>query len=111
VEAWVQGQAESVDGALPRERPTRRILRDETLLVLGLSLGASGVSALISFIGSLTEARDRVVTTLRESPTCVGPWFVLRGHPSFPATIAAETAEPFPAELVLASADGELCLS
>ncbi|MEV5593859.1 CPBP family intramembrane glutamic endopeptidase [Streptomyces sp. NPDC052496] len=33
----------------------RRILRGETVLVLALSLGASGVSALISFIGSLTK--------------------------------------------------------
>lgn len=32
-----------------------RLLRNETLLVLALSLGASGVSALISFIGSLTK--------------------------------------------------------
>lgn len=33
----------------------RGCLRTETLLVLALSLGASGVSALISFIGSLTK--------------------------------------------------------
>lgn len=33
----------------------RGLLRNETLLVLALSLGASGVSALISFIGSLTK--------------------------------------------------------
>jgi len=32
----------------------RRMLRSETVLVLALSLGASGVSSLISFIGSLT---------------------------------------------------------
>jgi len=32
----------------------RRMLRTETVLVLALSLGASGVSSLISFIGSLT---------------------------------------------------------
>ncbi len=34
---------------------SRRVLGHETLLVLGLSLGASGVSALISFVGSLTR--------------------------------------------------------
>ncbi len=33
----------------------RRTLRSETLLVLGLSLGASALSALISFIGELTK--------------------------------------------------------
>jgi membrane protease YdiL (CAAX protease family) len=34
--------------------PQRRVLRSEVVLVLALSLGASGVSSLISFIGSLT---------------------------------------------------------
>ncbi|MFC5723349.1 CPBP family intramembrane glutamic endopeptidase [Streptomyces gamaensis] len=33
----------------------RRVTRDETLLVLALSLGASAVSALISFVGALTR--------------------------------------------------------
>ncbi|MET9295089.1 type II CAAX endopeptidase family protein [Streptomyces sp. NPDC003077] len=33
----------------------RRVLRSETLLVLALSLGASAVSAVISFIGALTR--------------------------------------------------------
>ncbi|MGA4843274.1 CPBP family intramembrane glutamic endopeptidase [Streptomyces sp. G45] len=42
-------------GVLPEERLSRRTFRDETLLVLALSLGASGVSALISFIGSVTR--------------------------------------------------------
>lgn len=37
------------------EEVSRRTLRSETLLVLALSLGASGVSALISFVGSLTK--------------------------------------------------------
>ncbi|MEV0717063.1 hypothetical protein [Asanoa sp. NPDC050611] len=60
---------------------------------------------------TLTEARKRVVTTLRESPTCVGPWYVLRGKPSIPATIGAEQTEPFPDDTVLASEDGELCLN
>ncbi|WP_422125576.1 CPBP family intramembrane glutamic endopeptidase [Streptomyces caatingaensis] len=35
--------------------PSRRTLRTETLLVLALSLGASAVSALISFVGSVTR--------------------------------------------------------
>ncbi|MEE1942057.1 CPBP family intramembrane glutamic endopeptidase [Streptomyces sp. TRM 70361] len=35
--------------------PPRRVLGRETLLVLALSLGASGLSALISFVGSLTR--------------------------------------------------------
>lgn len=35
--------------------PERRMLGRETLLVLALSLGASAVSALISFVGSLTR--------------------------------------------------------
>lgn len=34
--------------------PRRRVLRSEVVLVLALSLGASGVSSLISFVGSLT---------------------------------------------------------
>jgi membrane protease YdiL (CAAX protease family) len=35
----------------------RRVLGQEVVLVLALSLGASGVSALISFIGSVTQSR------------------------------------------------------
>ncbi|WP_055713938.1 CPBP family intramembrane glutamic endopeptidase [Streptomyces torulosus] len=75
----MQGQAESVDGAVPRERPTRRILRDETLLVLGLSLGASGVSALISFIGSVTKPgglKDQAAT-MNASAAPGRPWLDL----------------------------------
>ncbi|MGW0658725.1 CPBP family glutamic-type intramembrane protease [Streptodolium elevatio] len=45
-------QPERADRALP---PRRRILRDEVWLVLAVSLGASAVSALISFIGSITR--------------------------------------------------------
>ncbi|MFI2371131.1 CPBP family intramembrane glutamic endopeptidase [Streptomyces sp. NPDC018833] len=41
--------------SLPREGVPRKILRSEMVLVLALSLGASGVSALISFVGSLTK--------------------------------------------------------
>ncbi|MEU3661243.1 type II CAAX endopeptidase family protein [Streptomyces sp. NPDC032940] len=64
----------------PRERRlTRRILRDETLLVLALSLGASGVSALISFIGSLTRPgglKDQAAT-LNASAAPGRPWLDL----------------------------------
>ncbi|GAA1870957.1 hypothetical protein [Asanoa iriomotensis] len=60
---------------------------------------------------TLTEAQDRVTATLRESPTCVGPWYVLRDDPAIPATIAAEESKPFPAGTVVASEDGEICLS
>lgn len=57
-----EGRDGGVDGGLgggPEGRPdgglSLRILRGETVLVLALSLGASGVSALISFIGALTR--------------------------------------------------------
>ncbi|MGW1148669.1 CPBP family intramembrane glutamate endopeptidase, partial [Streptomyces sp. NPDC002454] len=51
----VAGSAVGPGTGEPGERLSRRTLRDETLLVLALSLGASGVSALISFLGSVTE--------------------------------------------------------
>lgn len=41
--------------SFPQEAVSRRILRTETVLVLALSLGASAVSSLISFVGSLTK--------------------------------------------------------
>ncbi|WUL61563.1 CPBP family intramembrane metalloprotease [Streptomyces sp. NBC_00344] len=41
--------------SLPTEGTPQRFLRPETVLVLALSLGASGVSALISFVGALTK--------------------------------------------------------
>ncbi|MFF2780259.1 CPBP family intramembrane glutamic endopeptidase [Streptomyces sp. NPDC058052] len=44
-----------VDAAPPPGGLSRRVLRSETLIVLALSLGASAVSSLISFIGSLTR--------------------------------------------------------
>jgi membrane protease YdiL (CAAX protease family) len=45
---------------LPLEQPplTRSVLRNELLLVLALSLGASALGALISFVGALTESAD-----------------------------------------------------
>lgn len=66
-------------GEVYDERPSRRIFRDETLLVLGLSLGASGVSALISFIGSVTRPgglKDQAAT-LNASAAPGRPWLDL----------------------------------
>ncbi|WP_242587257.1 CPBP family intramembrane glutamic endopeptidase [Streptomyces sp. MST-110588] len=57
----------------------RRVLRNETLLVLALSLGASGVSALISFIGSVTRPgglKDQAAT-LNASHAPGRPWLDL----------------------------------
>ncbi|MFA3878833.1 CPBP family intramembrane glutamic endopeptidase [Streptomyces sp. MMCC 100] len=65
--------------SLTEERLARRILRDETLLVLALSLGASGVSALISFIGSVTRPgglKDQAAT-LNASAAPGRPWLDL----------------------------------
>jgi membrane protease YdiL (CAAX protease family) len=75
----VQVEAGSVADSLPSEKSGRRILRDETLLVLGLSLGASGVSALISFIGSVTKPgglKDQAAT-LNASAAPGRPWLDL----------------------------------
>ncbi|MBF6055313.1 CPBP family intramembrane metalloprotease [Streptomyces eurocidicus] len=44
-----------MSGEVSGEASRRRLLRSETALVLALSLGASGVSALISFVGALTR--------------------------------------------------------
>ncbi|MFJ5926083.1 CPBP family intramembrane glutamic endopeptidase [Kitasatospora sp. NPDC092948] len=59
--------------------PSRRLLVVELLIVLGLSLGASGVSALISFIGSLTEpgGLGQQVATLNASRAPGRPWLDL----------------------------------
>ncbi|MFD5460536.1 hypothetical protein ACFWIR_36895, partial [Streptomyces olivaceus] len=59
--------------------PAGRILRAETLRVRGLSLGASGVSALISFIGSVTRPgglKDQAAT-LNSSAAPGRPWLDL----------------------------------
>ncbi|GAA5059184.1 CPBP family intramembrane glutamic endopeptidase [Streptomyces similanensis] len=64
---------------LRHEEPSRKILRDETLLVLALSLGASGVSALISFVGSVTKPgglKDQAAT-LNASAAPGRPWLDL----------------------------------
>ncbi|WP_069174309.1 CPBP family intramembrane glutamic endopeptidase [Streptomyces griseus] len=65
--------------SIPHEEVSPRILRSETLLVLALSLGASGVSALISFIGSLTKPgglKDQAAT-LNGSYAPGRPWLDL----------------------------------
>ncbi|GGS48657.1 type II CAAX endopeptidase family protein [Streptomyces griseoviridis] len=72
-------EAGQVVESIPQERLTRRGLRDETLLVLALSLGASGVSALISFIGSVTRPgglKDQAAT-LNASAAPGRPWLDL----------------------------------
>jgi hypothetical protein len=60
---------------------------------------------------TLTAARPRATATLRESPKCVGPWYVLRADPPIPSTLPADVVEPFPSGTIVASEDGELCLS
>ncbi|MEV5430736.1 type II CAAX endopeptidase family protein [Streptomyces sp. NPDC052701] len=75
----MQAEAGPVGESFPGQRLTRRTLRDETLLVLGLSLGASGVSALISFVGSVTEPgglKDQAAT-LNASAAPGRPWLDL----------------------------------
>ncbi|MGY5073175.1 CPBP family intramembrane glutamic endopeptidase [Streptomyces griseus] len=48
-------EAGRVADSFPQEAVSRRILRSEVVLVLALSLGASALSSLISFVGSLTK--------------------------------------------------------
>jgi membrane protease YdiL (CAAX protease family) len=75
----VRVDAEPAGDLLTEERPARRTLRDETLLVLALSLGASGVSALISFTGSVTKPgglKDQAAT-LNASAAPGRPWLDL----------------------------------
>jgi membrane protease YdiL (CAAX protease family) len=79
LEAVVQAQAGDAAGSFAREAVSRRTLRSETVLVLALSLGASGVSALISFIGSLTKPgglKDQAAT-LNGSFAPGRPWLDL----------------------------------
>lgn len=66
-------------GSIAHEKVSRRTLRSETLLVLAVSLGASGVSALISFVGSLTKPgglKDQAAT-LNGSYAPGRPWLDL----------------------------------
>lgn len=58
---------------------SRRIFRNETVLVLALSLGASGLSALISFVGSVTKPgglKDQAAT-MNASAAPGRPWLDL----------------------------------
>lgn len=65
--------------SLPQEALSRRVLRSETVLVLALSLGASGVSALISFVGSLTKpgGLKHQAVTINSSYAPGRPWLDL----------------------------------
>ncbi|MGW5344592.1 CPBP family glutamic-type intramembrane protease [Streptomyces sp. HUAS TT3] len=77
-ESNVRAQQEPVVGSLD-EDGRRSLLRTETLLVLALSLGASAVSSLISFIGSLTKPgglKDQAAT-LNGSYAPGRPWLDL----------------------------------
>ncbi|WP_189537691.1 CPBP family intramembrane glutamic endopeptidase [Streptomyces roseolilacinus] len=63
----------------PAARERHRTLRSETLIVLALSLGASAVSSLISFVGSLTKPgglKDQAAT-LNGSYAPGRPWLDL----------------------------------
>ncbi|MET8829441.1 type II CAAX endopeptidase family protein [Streptomyces sp. NPDC004610] len=75
----MQAEDSAAAQAQPLERLSRRTLRDETLLVLALSLGASGVSALISFIGSATRpgGLSDQAATLNASAAPGRPWLDL----------------------------------
>jgi membrane protease YdiL (CAAX protease family) len=59
--------------------PTRRSLVAETVLVLGVSLGASGVWALLSLVNKLTQpvALNRQTTAMNSSVTPDRPWLDL----------------------------------
>ncbi|MFJ9103370.1 CPBP family intramembrane glutamic endopeptidase [Streptomyces sp. NPDC102405] len=75
----MQAEEGAVADSFPQKALSRRFFRDETLLVLGLSLGASGVSALISFVGSVTKPgglKDQAAT-LNASAAPGRPWLDL----------------------------------
>lgn len=75
----MRADVDQVAGSFPEEDAPRRILRSETVLVLALSLGASGVSALISFVGSVTKPgalRDQAAQ-LNSSAAPGRPWLDL----------------------------------
>jgi membrane protease YdiL (CAAX protease family) len=78
-EAGVRAEAGQAAGSIPQEGISRRIFGYETVLVLALSLGASGVSALISFVGSLTKpgALSDQAATLNASAAPGRPWLDL----------------------------------
>lgn len=75
----MQSHARGMELSPPGGGLSERTLRQETLLVLALSLGASGVSALISFIGSVTAPgglKDKAAT-LNASQAPGRPWLDL----------------------------------
>jgi membrane protease YdiL (CAAX protease family) len=76
MEVYVRGE-QPVGTAAPSME--RRTLRSETLLVLALSLGASALSSLISFIGSITRpgALKNQAATLVASQAPGRPWLDL----------------------------------
>ena len=78
-----------VDAGLPD-----RTLRSETLIVLALSLGASGVSALISFVGSVTRpgALKNQAATLVGSYAPNRPWLDLAWQIFYIASALAPVA-------------------
>lgn len=75
--------AETTTGSLPAPPSpaplTRRMLVGEVLVVLALSLGASAVSAVISFVGALTarESLSRQTASLINSRAEGRPWLDL----------------------------------
>ncbi|GAA2255222.1 type II CAAX endopeptidase family protein [Streptomyces amakusaensis] len=75
----MQTAAGRVTDSFSPEELSPKTLRSETLLVLALSLGASGVSALISFVGSLTKpgGLKEQAATLNGSYAPGRPWLDL----------------------------------
>ncbi|MFQ6199168.1 CPBP family intramembrane glutamic endopeptidase [Streptomyces sp. NPDC000405] len=70
---------EAPSGPASGAGPDRRVLRSETLIVLALSLGASAVSALISFVGAATRpgGLKHQAATLNASHAPGRPWLDL----------------------------------
>ncbi|MEU6750024.1 type II CAAX endopeptidase family protein [Spirillospora sp. NPDC046719] len=69
----------AVDEAVPPPLSGRRVLTREVWLVFALSLGASGVSALISFLGSVTAGKtlNRQTASLITDAAPGRPWLGL----------------------------------
>ncbi|MFJ2960452.1 CPBP family intramembrane glutamic endopeptidase [Streptomyces sp. NPDC087270] len=92
----MQAEAQAQAGQ-PEQRQLpfeERTLRSETLIVLALSLGASGVSAVISFIGSVTRpgALKNQAATLVGSQAPGRPWLDLAWQVFSIATALAPVA-------------------
>ena len=68
-------------GEAVRRPATRRTLFTETILVLGVSLGASGIWSLLSLVDKLTRqvALNKQTTAMNSSVTPDRPW-LLRSH-------------------------------